>query len=134
MAFHHCNYQWGKDGGQIPNATNSPLVLTNLQSTNAGVYTVAISDAVTNTVISQPATLTANPAGVAIALYAGVTIDGVVGQTYGIQSTTDLGNTNSWAGQTNLTLTVPTQLWYDTQPAAQAQRYYRVVPGPISIP
>ena len=85
-------------------------------------------------VTSSPAILTANPAGVSIALYAGVAIDGVVGQTYGIQSTTDLSNTNSWAGRTNITLTTPTFLWYDSQPATQPQHFYRVVPRPIPIP
>ena len=75
-----------------------------------------------------------NPAGVSLALYPGIAIDGVVSQTYGIQSTSDLSNTNSWVGVTNITLTVPTQLWYDSQPATQPQRYYRVVPGPISVP
>ena len=63
-----------------------------------------------------------------------MTIDGVAGQTYGVQSTLDLSNTNSWVGRTNLTLTNATQLWYDSQPATQPQTYYRVVPGPISIP
>ena len=74
---------------------------------------------------------------VSIALYAGfpgLTIDGVVGQTYGVQSTLDLSNTNSWVGRTNITLTTPTYLWYDSQPATQPQTYYRVLPGPISIP
>ena len=126
-------YQWQKDGVQIPGATYSLLVLTNLQATNAGVYTVVVSDTVTN-LTSQPATLTINPSGVSIALYAGVTIDGVVGQTYGVQSTLDLSNTNSWVGRTNITLTTPTYLWYDSQPATQPQTYYRVLPGPISIP
>ena len=35
---------------------------------------------------------------------------------------------------TNLTVALPTELWLDVQPAAQQQRYYRVVPGPIPIP
>lgn len=126
-------YQWQKDGMAISDATNSVLVLANLQVTNAGVYTVVVSDTVTN-LASQPATLTVNPAGVGIALYAGVTVDGVVGQVYGIQSTLDLSNTNSWVGRTNLTLTTPTYLWYDSNPATQPQTYYRVLPGPIPIP
>ena len=126
-------YRWQKDGVALPDATNATLVLTNLQMTNAGAYSVVVSDAVTN-LTSTLANLTMNPSGVAIALYAGVTIDGVVGQTYGIQSTLDLSNTNSWVGRTNLTLTVPTYLWYDSQPATQPQTYYRVLPGPISIP
>lgn len=127
-------YQWQFSGVPIPDATNATLVLTNLQSTNAGIYTVVVSDSASHTNTSVPANLTINPAGVAVALYAGVTIDGVVGLTYGIQSSSDLSDTNSWFGRTNVTLSGPTQLWYDSQPASQAQRFYRVVPGPIPIP
>ena len=75
-----------------------------------------------------------NPAGVELALYAGVAIDGVVGQTYGVQSTTDLADSGSWAGVANVTLSAPKQVWYDAEPASQPRRYYRVVAGPISIP
>jgi hypothetical protein len=57
-----------------------------------------------------------------------------VGLTYGIQYNTDLSNTNGWRGMANITLSVPTELWFDVQPANQAHRFYRVVPGPISIP
>lgn len=57
-----------------------------------------------------------------------------MGQTYGVQTTANLGNTNSWIGLTNLLLTTPTYLWYDSQSATQLHRYYRVLPGPISIP
>jgi hypothetical protein len=128
------SYQWSMDDSPVPGATNATLILSNLQATNAGTYSVLVSDSAGNTVTSQTATLTVNPAGVAIALYAGVTIDGVVGQTYGIQSTLDLSNTNSWVGRTNITLTTSTFLWYDSQPATQPQTYYRVVPGPISVP
>jgi len=127
-------WQWQKDGVSLLGATNSLLVLTNLQTTNAGTYTVVVTEASGDTLTSQPATLTVNPAGVSIALYAGVKIDGVVGQTYGVQSTLDLSNTNSWVGAANITLTNATQIWYDSQPASQSQRYYRVGPGPISIP
>jgi hypothetical protein len=127
-------YQWQHDGTPVPDGTNATLVLANLQSTNAGTYTVVVSDSAGRSLTSDPATLTVNPAGVSIAIYAGVTIDGVVGLTYGIQSTLDLSNTNSWVGRTNITLTTPTFLWYDSQPATQPQTYYRVVPGQISIP
>jgi hypothetical protein len=100
---------------------------------DAGNYTVVVTN-VYGSVTSNPAILTMNPAGVSLALYAGVTIDGVPGLTYGIQHTTDLSDTNSWQGSANVTLGAPTQLWFDLLPAAQPQRYYRVVPGPISIP
>ena len=68
------------------------------------------------------------------AIHAAVTIDGVPGLTYGIQSTTDLSNTNSWVGEANITLSLPVQLWFDLDPATHPRKYYRVVPGPISIP
>jgi hypothetical protein len=69
-----------------------------------------------------------------LALYSGFTIEGAAGQTYGIQCSTNLDDTNGWRGLTNLTLQAPTELWLDLQPAAQLQRYYLVVPGPIPIP
>jgi hypothetical protein len=71
---------------------------------------------------------------VSLNLYAGVTIEGVVGFTYGIEYSTQLSDTNSWLGLANVTLIAPVQLWLDLVPANHAQRYYRVVPGPIPIP
>ena len=63
-----------------------------------------------------------------------LSLKGLANSICGIQSTLDLSNTNSWAGRANVTLTNATQLWYDSQPATQPQTYYRVLPGPISIP
>ena len=110
------------------------LVLPNLQFTNAGAYTAIVFDSASNTVTSNPANLTINPAGVGIALYPGVKIDGVVGLIYGIQSSTNLANPNGWIGLTNLTFTQPTEIWYDSIPASLTQRFYRVLQGPIPIP
>jgi hypothetical protein len=126
-------YQWQKDGTPLVGATGSSLLLTNLQATNAGNYSVVISNDY-GSVISSNAYLTVNPAGVSLALYSGITIDGVVGLTYGIQYSTNLSNTNGWRGLANVTLGVSPQLWFDLQPVNQSQRYYRIVPGPISIP
>ena len=59
------NYQWLKDSTSIPDATNSTLVFTNLQLTNAGAYIVIVSDSAGNSITSAPpAILTMNPAGV----------------------------------------------------------------------
>ena len=127
-------YQWQKDSTLLSGATNALLALTNLQFTNAGAYKAIVFDSASNTVTSNPANLTINPAGVAIALYPGVKIDGVVGLTYGIQSSTNLANPNGWIGLTNLTFTQPTEIWYDAIPALLAQRFYRVLQGPIPIP
>jgi hypothetical protein len=127
------SYQWQKDGAPIPGATNTSLVLTNLQATNAGRYSVIVSNPV-GSVTSSDAYLTISPADVSLALYSGITIEGAVGQTFGIRCSTNLDNTNGWWGLTNLTLQAPAELWLDAQPAAQQPRYYLVVPGPITIP
>jgi hypothetical protein len=127
------SYQWLQNGTPIQGATGSSLVLTNLQLTNAGNYSVVVTNAY-GSATSGNAYLTVNPAGVSLALYSGITVDGVVGLTYGIQYSTDLSNTNGWRGMANLTLGTPTELWFDVQPASQPQRYYRVLPGPISVP
>lgn len=128
-------YQWLKDGVPIEGATGSQLVLSDLKDTDAGNYTVTITDAANNFVTSQaPATLTVLP-DVSIATYAGLTIKGGVGQTYGIQATTDLSNPSGWAGVANVQLTQATQIWYDANSTTeQPRRFYRVVAGPISIP
>jgi hypothetical protein len=126
-------YQWRKEGTPIADATESSLVLTNLQLADAGNYSVTISNFVAS-VTSRDAYLTMNPAGVSLALYSGITINGVVGLTYGIQYSTNVNDVSGWQGLANVALGAPTQLWFDMQPANNPQRYYRVVPGPITVP
>jgi len=60
-------YQWRLNGTNIAGASSASLVRTNLQSTNAGNYSVLISNAV-NVVISSNALLTVNSAPVLAAL------------------------------------------------------------------
>ena len=127
------SYQWFKNGTPLLRTSASSLVLTNLKATDGGNYSVMVTNAYGSTASSN-VHLTVNPAGVSLAVYSGITIDGVIGLTYGIQYSTDLSNTNGWRGMTNVTLSVPTELWFDQQSAHQPQRYYRVVPGPISVP
>jgi len=127
------SYQWRKNGSAIAGASDATLGLTNLQLADAGSFTVVITNAY-GSITSNPAILTVNPAGVSFAVYPGVTINGVVGFTYGIQATTNLSDTNAWSGVANVTLDANTRLWFDTQPASLSRRFYRVVPGPIPIP
>jgi hypothetical protein len=126
------SYQWLKGGTPIDGGSGSSLVLTNLQLNDAGNYSVVVTNECGNTTSSN-AFLTMNPAGVSLALYSGITIDGVVGLTYGIQCSIDLSDTNGWRGMANVTLGTPSELWFDVQPANQVRRYYRVVPGPIPV-
>lgn len=127
-------YKWWKDGAPLTEATNASLSFASLDFTNAGGYSVVVNNLYGSVTSAPPANVVVNPAGVSIALYPGVRIDGVVGFTYGIQFTTDLSNTNSWIGVTNLTLTEPVEIWYDSVPATFPKRFYHVLPGPIPIP
>ncbi len=84
--------------------------------------------------IGEKATMGSPLPAASIAMHAGVTIDGEVGLLYGIQYNTDVSDAKGWRGSANVMLTTPRQVWYDPQPASNPRRYYRVVPGPISIP
>jgi hypothetical protein len=139
------SYQWLKGGVPMLNATNSILVLTNLQFTDADAYSVIVSDSVSHSITSASANLIVNTASVSVGMYPGVPTGGGVGQYPGItisgaagndcivQGTTDLSNTNSWTTLANLTLTQPVQLWVDTNTdaslPANAQHFYRVLAG-----
>ena len=133
-------YQWRKDGLNLLSATNSFLTLSNLQFSDAGSYAMQA----TNTfggASSDSALLSVHVADVTIRQssiagtqnYAGLTISGVTGKLYGIQVSSSLGASNHWTGLTNITLGTPTVTWFDPQSATQAQRYYRIVPGPIAV-
>jgi hypothetical protein len=64
-----------------------------------------------------------------------LTIGGLAGQTYGIQaSSSPLASSNTWVGMTNMTLPGSTGLWSDPAPVAGGQRFYRALPGTISVP
>ncbi|MBO0724436.1 MAG: immunoglobulin domain-containing protein, partial [Blastocatellia bacterium] len=50
-------YQWQKDGADVPGATGAALTLTNVQTSDAGSYSVVVSNSLGD-VTSDPATLT----------------------------------------------------------------------------
>ena len=123
-------YQWYFNGTAISGATSSNLALSDIQFTNAGLYSVVVSNpygSVTNT----PEQVVVNPANISLGIFAGVIIQGTVGYHYTIQSTTDLSNTNSWNTLTNLTLTSPVQIWNDDSADVHlgSQKLYRVLAG-----
>ena len=73
------------------------------------------------------------PAGVSLGFCPALTISGVIGYSYIIQSSADLKDTNAWVTLTNLTLTQPVQLWVDTNVDASSpfnpKHFHRVLPG-----
>jgi hypothetical protein len=107
-------------------------MLTSIQATNAGLYSVVVSSALGN-VTNTPEQVVVEPAGVSLGFSPTVTINGVVNYSYTIQSTTNLTETNAWVTLTNLTLTQPVQIWVDTSVDASSpfysKYYYRVLPG-----
>jgi len=125
-------YQWFDNGAAISGATNQTLDFSSIQLTNDGLYSVVVSSPL-GSVTNTPELVVVEPAGVSLGLYPGVTINGVVGYSYIIQTTTDLSNTNAWVTLTNLTLTEPVQLWVDTNSdaslPANPHRFYQVLPG-----
>ncbi|SHL06732.1 Ig and FN3 domain-containing protein, partial [Desulforamulus aeronauticus] len=56
------NYQWKKDGIDIAGATSATLDIVNAQTSDAGIYTVEVSNDAGN-IITDPATLTVNEPG-----------------------------------------------------------------------
>jgi hypothetical protein len=125
-------YQWYQNGVAVANGTNTTLELDGIQFTNAGLYSVVVSSGY-GTVTNSAYEVVVNPANVSIKICPDVVIQGTVGYSYVIQSTTNLGDTNAWVVETNLTLTTPIQNWNDnntdtTQPN-NPQKFYRVIPG-----
>ncbi len=125
------SYQWYFNGVALAWATNLSLPLGAIQFTNAGQYYVVVSN-ILGSVTNLPYQVVVNPANVSLAITPTVVIQGTVGYEYKIQSTTDLGDTNSWFSETNLTLTQPIQNWSDysadiSKPNHQ-QKFYRVEP------
>jgi hypothetical protein len=126
------DYQWFFNGVAIPNATGATFILPAIQFTNAGLYSVVVSSpwgSVTNT----PYQVVVNPANVVIRICPDVMIEGTVGYSYLIESTTDLSNTNSWMTETNFILTQPIQHWNDNNTDINhpnnPRKFYRVLPG-----
>jgi hypothetical protein len=133
LGFGPLSYQWYDNGVEIPNATNQTLNLSSIQFTNAGLYSVVVNSpwgSVTNT----PAQVVVNTtAGVSVGFCPSLTISGVTGYSYIIQSSTNLTGTNAWVTLTNLTLTQPVQLFIDMSVDASSpfnpQTFYRILPG-----
>jgi lysophospholipase L1-like esterase len=133
-------YQWRKNGIALPNATNSFLLLSNLQASDAGTYALQATNSF-GTGSSDLAQLNVKVADVTISQFgvsgtqnvAALNISGVTGRLYGIQVSPSLAASNRWTGLTNIVLPSPTFAWFDPQSTTQSQRFYRIVPGPIGV-
>lgn len=119
------SYQWWFGGSPLSGQTSTNLVLTALQSSQAGAYSVVVSNAFGSDT-SIPAQLVVNDACVDLRMYAGLNISGLPGQAYVVSYTTDLSKTNSWISlATNI---MPASGWFylDMASPFSAYRFYKV--------
>jgi hypothetical protein len=120
-------YQWLFNDAELPGATNSLLILTNTAHAQAGFYSVIVSNS-TGAVTSSVALLLFN--FLTLKMYAGLTIDGEIGETYQIQFVPALGNQTEWQVLTNVTLTNVPYLFIDLESPGVPRRFYRALPPP----
>ena len=127
-------YQWKFNATNISGATNAALLLSNLQGTNAGLYSVVVtnivgtqtsSNALLSLIASTPPTmqLAGAPTGGSVQL----DCLGQVGANYALETSTNLVN---WATLTNII--APAAAFSLTLPVSteDLQRYYRLRSGP----
>ncbi len=115
------SYQWRLNGTNLAGATSSTLTLNSLNASQAGVYTVVVSNAA-GSVTSSAATLSL----LNLNMFAGLTIVGQLGGNYQIDYRNNLNNTN-WFNLTNVVLPSSPYLFIDTASPQYPQRFYRAV-------
>jgi hypothetical protein len=116
-------YQWQLNGTNIAGATNSTLILSNLSASQAGVYTVVVTNAA-GSVTSAGATISL----LSINMYAGLTIAGQIGANYRIDYQNDLSG--PWITLTNIALPSSPYLFIDTGSGSLSHRFYRAIKTP----
>ena len=117
-------YRWYFNGTNLlAGETNAQLNLLNLQTNQAGLYSVTVSNTF-GTVASAPARLLVFDACVGVHLYAGLSVTGVVGRTYSVEYVTNLA-ANNWAPVASNTLSQPYWLFIDTNTPFNPQKFFR---------
>jgi len=125
-------YQWQFNGGNLPDATNATLTLSNVQQADNGTYGVTVR-VITNAVV-PPATFTATLTVVEPPLLTEPQLllngdfrvllqHGIMNANYIIDESTNLIN---WATLMTLSYTSNPTPFTDTTTGARKQRFYRV--------
>ena len=117
-------YQWLFNGNPMTGQTGTNLTLVNLQASDAGTYSVVVSNAVEQ-VTSAPVQLTVYEACIDLHMYAGLNISGKAGATYLLSFTTDLSKTNSWLPLATNTLGDSDWFYLDMDSPYSPKRFYK---------
>lgn len=119
------SYRWFFNGiTPLAGETNAQLNLVNLQAGQAGLYSVTVSNAF-GSATSGPARLVVSDACVGLHLYAGLSVTGIVGRTYTVESATNLAAL-TWTAEASHTFTQPQWLFLDTNTPFTAKKFFRV--------
>jgi hypothetical protein len=127
-------YQWALNGAPLPGATNSNLLLTNIQLSDAGTYSVLVANAADSTASSTASLIVTPPATSAdIALAVDPNVPMIAGgftlnlsvpanSTYTIEASTDL---QTWTSLTTNVTVSGIVVFTDTAAANYPSRFYR---------
>jgi len=130
------SYQWYFNTNTLlANATNAFLTLINIQATNAGTYSVTVSNVVgsvtsTNALLMVSAGTPAKPQLSSFGYDNGtfsLTVNGDTGPDYIVQASTNL---TDWASIFTNHSPTPPFVWTDSAASNFSQRFYRIRLGP----
>ena len=117
-------YQWYFFSNPLDSATNSYLALTNVQPSQAGAYTVVVTNLV-GAVTSAPALLSVIPP-VERTIVPAVQLPGGIGSVLHLEYAESVAAAvPQWLSLTNATLSAGPQFWFELAQPLPAQRFYR---------
>jgi hypothetical protein len=124
------NYQWQLNGTNIAGATAATLTLPSVTLSQAGNYTVVVSNA-DGTITSAPGRLVVGGAPeLGLKMYAGITLKGTAGLRYRIDYAEAIGAANNWVELTNVVLVSNQSFVLDLESPNSSKRVYRAVLTP----
>lgn len=124
--FGDLHYQWYFGDQPIPGALDATFTIEKVSFSDAGNYSVSVTDQYGET-RSRLAALVVWPVGVELHMHSHLAISGEVGETYRIEGCVNPTDPGSWQEVGQITLTEPTQVWIDPEPAERARRFYRIL-------
>jgi hypothetical protein len=117
------SYQWLFNGQVIPGETGSTYTIPSVSLSNAGFYSVVITNAL------YAVTNSANLAFMDVAMFAGIIINGPIGSNYRVDYSTDLGQpVTNWTSLATNTLTTQPYIFFDLASPGAGRRFYRATP------